>query len=276
MFVICSDCVCIILMVLIHLYTQGLSMKKRLFQELFSKAEKQSGKNTKHGLSNHLEKTFTDDLKFPVSKITFVRYFEKYMDGSESITNNPNTELLNTISEYLDYKSYEDYVTKNDLKIDDATLLEDTKDTHYLENGFTKNNNALHFIKIHKWTLIIGMLLSIGFFSFYNINKQQWMVWDGDHYIETAFETEQFNLGQLKLYNKDRITNFYKIEVNCDTPFFNQDGKATIWYGKNSRKELEYFTSYGLHPETGKTLDPITTYMIKKHICVKGKLDSGE
>jgi len=42
-----------------------------------------------------------------------------------------------------------------------------------------------------------------------------------------------------------------------------------IWYGRNIKKELEFFTSLGLHPETGKTLDPITDYMIKKYACPK-------
>ena len=30
---------------------------------------------------------------------------------------------------------------------------------------------------------------------------------------------------------------------------------------------LQYFTALGLHPETGKTLKPITQYMIDKYIC---------
>ena len=39
-----------------------------------------------------------------------------------------------------------------------------------------------------------------------------------------------------------------------------------ILYGKNAAKEYEYFTHPGLHPETGKTLKPISRYIIKKYI----------
>ena len=45
------------------------------------------------------------------------------------------------------------------------------------------------------------------------------------------------------------------------------DGSERLWYGKNKNKELEYFTAFGKHPETGKTLKPITKYMIAKYIC---------
>ena len=49
--------------------------------------------------------------------------------------------------------------------------------------------------------------------------------------------------------------------------FTSKKGDVKIWYGKNIVKELEYFSLLGVHPETGKTLKPITEYMIKKHIC---------
>ncbi len=71
----------------------------------------------------------------------------------------------------------------------------------------------------------------------------------------------------LKLYNADRIEHFRKIDPNCETDFFKNDGTEMLWYGKNKSGELEFFTSVGLHPETGKTLKKITKYIIKKYIC---------
>ncbi|WP_339609501.1 hypothetical protein [uncultured Planktosalinus sp.] len=73
--------------------------------------------------------------------------------------------------------------------------------------------------------------------------------------------------GQLKLYNEDRIAHFKKIEADCDTPYRTADGNALVWYGKNKEGALEYFTSHGLHPETGKTLKELTLYMFEKHAC---------
>ena len=93
------------------------------------------------------------------------------------------------------------------------------------------------------------------------------MIWDNDHYVEVKFDIEKYNISQLKYYKEERIKFFKRIEPDCNYEFFSSDGSVMVWYGKNAKKELQYFTDYGLHPETGKTLKPITDYMINKYIC---------
>jgi len=93
------------------------------------------------------------------------------------------------------------------------------------------------------------------------------MIWDSTGYKEVHFDKEKYSLNQLKLYDENSINNFHKITPSCDTVFFNQDTTVRLWYGKNTDGNLEYFTSLGLHPQTNKTLKPITPYMIKKYIC---------
>jgi hypothetical protein len=98
-------------------------------------------------------------------------------------------------------------------------------------------------------------------------NETRWMVWQDDHYVEVAFDSQTYYINELKLYKEDRILHFREISVTCDTIFFDKNGDVKFWYGKNTDKALEYFTALGLHPETGKTLKPITKYMIDTHIC---------
>lgn len=242
-------------------------MKELLFKQLYEKAEKQTGNSTKHGMSSHLEKVFTDTLKFPVNKITFVRYYEKYLEKNADISNNPNTDLLNKISEYIGYKNYEDYITKNSFESGEFT--KEKLSSHH-NNSIRKSNRNNHFVSIlkdNRVAIIIFGLIIIAFISFYSINKQRWMIWEKNNYIEVDFDDDSYNVGKLKLYSEERVTNFKQIQVDCNTVFFTDDGHAKIWYGKNSKKEIECFTSYGLHPETGKALNPITLYMIKKYIC---------
>jgi hypothetical protein len=93
------------------------------------------------------------------------------------------------------------------------------------------------------------------------------MVWDENQYIEVKFDLDRYDVNQIKIYKDDRIDFFKKVITDCNTNFFSEDGTVQIWYGKNKNKELEYFTSFGLHPETGITLKPITQYMISKYIC---------
>ncbi len=238
-------------------------MKRKLFQEAFRKAENQCGNNTKHGLSSHLENFFTDDLKFSVSKMTFVRYYEKYVEEGNGSSSNPSADLLNKISEYLDYKNYEDFVSKNNSQKGREILTK----SYSSDEEKNKVNILNVFFKKNRITIIISSLLLFCFFVFYSINKERWMIWNNNHYMEVKFNLEKYNLGKIKSYNEERIKYFKLIVPDCSTEFFGLNNEVKIWYGKNHKKELEYFTALGLHPETGKTLDPITTYMIKKYIC---------
>lgn len=93
------------------------------------------------------------------------------------------------------------------------------------------------------------------------------MIWEVDHYEEVSFDPKKYGIGKLKLYKKERILYFKKIEGTCEYTYFDTEGEVRVWYGKNHTGKLELFTSLGLHPETGKTLKPITKYMIRKYIC---------
>jgi hypothetical protein len=240
-------------------------MKKKIFQEAFIKAENQCGNNTKHGLSNHLEKVFMDDLKFSVNKITFVRYYEKYIENNGKGEGNPNSDLLNKIAEYLGFINYEDFVSQNNLTNKERNFVE----MNFQNESSKKNNLIKVFIKKNRVTILVSCLLLIGFTLYYSFNKQRWMIWEENQYKEVKFDTEKYNIGELKLYNQERIKYFKKVTPDCNTEFFSSNGEVKIWYGKNKKKELEFFAALGLHPETGKTLDPITLYMIKKYICKK-------
>ena len=157
-------------------------------------------------------------------------------------------KVINGLCKFLGYDNYEDFV---------ASL-----------GGKNFGQAFVSFLKGNKAVLIIIFLLVAGMSIYYFANRQCYMVWEKDHYVEVTLDPKKYSLRQLKLCNEDRIENFKKIIPNCETTaFFDLQGNAKIWYGKNSKKELEYFTSYGLHPETGKSLKPITVYMIKKYIC---------
>ncbi|TDD95179.1 hypothetical protein [Flavobacterium cellulosilyticum] len=65
------------------------------------------------------------------------------------------------------------------------------------------------------------------------------------------------------------MDDFKKLSI-CNTTKFFKDGnynKPLVWYGKAvDAKKLDYFNQPGLHPETGKTLKPITKYIYEKYI----------
>jgi hypothetical protein len=225
-------------------------MHKNLILQAFKKAElsrkergekKPSAVNIAEDISDYIEKS----KKFQLGERSFRDYrneAEKLLYNKEDI-NIKQLKVVNGLCNYLGYN----FVFKN---------------------NYNSNKNKLSiFFKKNKVTLIISSIAIVFIISYTSINQQKWMVWDGNNYIEVKFDTEKYTIGQLKIHNEERIKYFKKITPDCSTEFFDSHGNPKIWYGKNNKKELEYFTDLGLHPETGKTLDPITTYMIKKHIC---------
>ena len=196
---------------------------------------------------------------------------------TESIQSFDALELIAVIINFRlrPYKKYRNGKIENE-EIESVEYISD------LENGkstiVVKPKNKKFFLwyrtmsATNKILLYIGVVMLIAFVSISTKhiikNETRWMVWQEDHYVEVEFDTEKHKVNQLKLYKEDRINLFKKITPVCDsTKFFNEDGSVNIWYGKNRNKELEYFTALGLHPETGKTLKPITQYMIDKYIC---------
>jgi len=166
----------------------------------------------------------------------------KKEDNREVIIKQP--KVVEAMCEYLGFDNYIDFIKQNS--------GEDTK----------QNSKALNFIKNNKLAIIISLVVISGIFMYYSATKQKWMEWKTDHYVEVEFDSDKLSNGTLKLYKEERIKLFKKIVPVCnETRFFNEDGSVKIWYEKNKDKKLEYFTAVGLHPETGKTLKPITIYI---------------
>lgn len=118
--------------------------------------------------------------------------------------------------------------------------------------------------------LLMTVSSGYGLKSIYFPNKDC-MVWVHNHYEAATFETLGFTK-DVKPINQDVLEHFKKIKI-CDTTTFFQNGdknKPLIWYGKSqNKKDCEYFNQPGIHPVTGKTLKPITPYIINKYILKK-------
>ncbi|OUL61106.1 hypothetical protein [Flavobacterium sp. AJR] len=141
-------------------------------------------------------------------------------------------------------------------------------------NSFVgKSNEPIPPIKKPYLILLTSIFILSGSFAIWSFNEDEnCMVWNKDHYEEVPCDNVSNTMTLLSpiVMKKEEglISNFKKIEA-CDTTSFFKMGKPCIWYGKSFDGNYEYFTAPGLHPETGKTLRPITQYMIDKHILEK-------
>jgi hypothetical protein len=123
--------------------------------------------------------------------------------------------------------------------------------------------------------LLAGIFAMIGGFTIWNFEDEgDCMVWNKDHYeaVSCDIVSNKMSLVRPIVTKKEEslISNFKKIKV-CDTTSFFKLGKPCVWYGKSFDGNYDCFTSPGLHPETGKTLRPITEHIIKKYLLKKKK-----
>ncbi|WP_123812141.1 hypothetical protein [Mangrovimonas sp. DI 80] len=236
-------------------------MHKTLIVQAFEKAKEQMIVNgtkspSKVAISKELSLYLEDECQFPFGEKSLRNYYNEAqeLENSEADISINQLAVINGLCSYIGYSDYSEF--NNSL----------------CETKPKVTNDNFKFLQQKKLltTSIIGILFIIGFYSYESLssNKQRWMVWDNDHYIEASFDTKLLTDGILKLYKEERIENFKKLDsANCNTSFFNNDGSAKVWYWKTSEGNLELYTALGKHPKTGKTLKPITKYMIRKYIC---------
>lgn len=233
-------------------------MHKTLILKAFEKAEvdrinrgdKKPSLTTK---AEDISSYIAEETGFSLGNKSFRNYRKEATSKKDTNTdiNISQQKVVLGLLKYLGYDNYEAFRNDNpDLK---TKRLNTSKPPSLI----TKNKIAL----------IILSAVILGFILFQYFNTQRWMSWDGKQYIETSFDEEKLEVGILKLYNHNSVINFKKTIPNCDTKFYTESGNANLWYGKNENGDLEYFTTVGRHPKTGKTLKEITDYMIRKHIC---------
>lgn len=238
---------------------------KDLILEAFKKAksylvEKGIQSPSKSGVAEVLSDYIEQECKFQFGERRLRDYYnEALKDEAIEIK---QQAVRDGLAKYLGYENFRDLLiryteTKKDLQ--NKTQSESIEKSKAF---FVKQ-----FLSRNKTTVLIASGCLILFLIINSINKEKWMVWEGNHFVETDFDSHEMEKGQIFLFNENQVARFRKLQPNCETQFFNSEGKELLWYGKNDNGELEYFTDLGRHPETGKTLRPITRYMIKKYIC---------
>ena len=224
---------------------------KEAIEKIKKETEKKQGKlpsNSK--AAQYLSETILNDYGIQYG----ARSIRNVLNEKASI-NQPN--VTEKICQYLGYECYQSFVEKQTSETPQKIVQTEQKQVSY----FKKNKQTMT-ISI---TALILVIFGIKLFS--TNKKQRWMQWKTDHYEEINLNSQNFSTQGLFLLKEDQIKDFKKIEVDCQYPFFDKNKNVKIWYGKNARGKLEFFTSIGLHPETKKSLKPITPYMIKKYIC---------
>ncbi|OUR90936.1 hypothetical protein A9Q87_13460 [Flavobacteriales bacterium 34_180_T64] len=229
-------------------------MHRELIIKSFEEIKRKTNEDTGITPSNFATAKLLSDYIYENHKLSFGErslsmYYKDAIENKVTLIKQP--QVVDAMCNLLGYDNFSDFK-----KIHVKGLSEKRTKT-----------KPLSFLKKHKIVVLICLIAIVTLSVTFLTNQQRWMEWQTDHYVEVEFDSKKISNGSLKIYKEDRILFFKKIQIDCNTEFFKIDGSENLWYGKNSKGELEYFTSLGLHPDTGKTLKKITVYMIKKHIC---------
>lgn len=91
--------------------------------------------------------------------------------------------------------------------------------------------------------------------------KKECMYWNEDHY-EAVFCDKKIQGVNIIALNEDQVQFLRKINRKDTLTIENAKGK--VWYDKNNNI-VQFFTYHGLNPENGKTLKPVTDYILNKY-----------
>lgn len=238
-------------------------MHNKLIKESFEKALQQEAERgilnpSKSRLATILSDYIEENQDFQFGERRLRDYYNEALAEAQVEIKQP--AVLNGLSSFLGYNNYQDFVVRLTENKNDPISLEP-------ENEVGETLRILTFVKKHKISLTITLIAAAVIIFLMVFNQERWMSWDGDNYVETSFDAEKLKSGTLKVYKEDRIANFALLKPECDTQFFNADGNVRVWYSKSKNGKLDFFSGYGLHPISGKTLKPITKYIIDKYIC---------
>jgi len=222
-------------------------MYKEVVIKSFEKGKSEIlGKTTKTQIAEHISIVLLNEYKIQVSGRTLRNLYDEAINISEKKDISISSNYIHELCRYLGYKDYNCVIK---------------------DSNVDSKNKVILYIKKHWFIILICFVTLSSSIGFVNYNPQRWMIWDGNKYVEVNFDSKKYTLNQLKLLDKEKIKNFYKTIPNCQTSFFTEDGIEKLWYSKSKNGDLECYSSLGKHPKTGKTLKPISRYMIKKYIC---------
>jgi hypothetical protein len=128
-----------------------------------------------------------------------------------------------------------------------------------------KSEQKKSILERYKKQLATGAVLcSMGIGLVSLLPKKECMQWNTNHYevVDCTSKSSGFMDSRIPI-NNERL-GLKKLEPKTIKTYF-ENGQPSVWYAKIEGK-IELFNQPGLHPTTGKTLKPITQYIINKYL----------
>ncbi|MBA5792769.1 hypothetical protein H1R17_01865 [Flavobacterium sp. xlx-214] len=194
------------------------------------------------------------------------RPFKKFMHLSKKEVDNLEIEDKDVIEERNNLIAADSInLAEDEFKISSEEVVPSNKKEIIIEKVIPKKNKrSKKIVVISLLSMIVAISLFLNIKSF---TTKDCMIWNGEQYQAISCNERVKGFVETSVPKDEKLINhFKKIKVSNKTSFFDVKGNPKIWYVKNANGTLDFFNAPGLHPETGKTLKPITEYIIEKYI----------
>ncbi|UZT96259.1 hypothetical protein ODZ84_13600 [Chryseobacterium fluminis] len=261
--------------------------KRFLVKTVFEKAKNEISRGNKSSIASYLSSLFEERYGFEREERAYVRYYKSLVQ--ENTDYNIDDLALDYLSKYIRYDNFEDFCNKINIENDDLKtftlsfndiseklqqIIITVTPTVLLPDFIKKNGLGILEMTFVLLLVTGGVMFSngkkgdgqvpigLGFLSTGKSGlKKDYMYWDGDRFIATDSsdlgpQKEVIPMKEYDFKYLQRITRPDTLTVD------NASGK--VWYDK-SNGDVDFFTSFGINPETGKTLKEATDYMLAQH-----------
>lgn len=258
-----------------------LPEKKRLLEEVYEKASSTTTETSFNGILLHLERTLEDDFE-PLSYKSFENYYKTIVENDEDY--NIKRPILDNLSRYLEYDNFKEYcagwktiehtiqqaISKIMITIINKPIF--TLPKFLQQNGPGIVEMAFVLLLVSGGVVFSSNKVSppIGFLSGWGTAavEKKYMYWDEDRYMAT----DSSHLGpQIEVMPMERNVFIYQKKITRPDTLSVENAMGKVWYNK-SNNQIEFFTSFGKHPENEKTLKSVTPYILDNYAGINAEL----
>lgn len=256
--------------------------KRFLVKTVFETAKNSLPRGSKSSISTYLSSFLEEQYGFERDERSYTRYYKKLIE--ENTDYNIDDLALHYLSKYIGYNNFEDFCDRVNLENDDSKTFSlsfkeiseklqqiiITVSPTVLLPDFIKKN-GLGIVEMTFVLLLVsgGVVFSsskkapLGILSLWGTpaTEKHYMYWDKDRFIATDSsyinpQTEVIPMDPTKFVYQKKI-------MRPDTLTFD-NAAHKVWYDKTNN-QVEFFTSFGKHPENGKTLKEATEHIIETY-----------
>lgn len=217
-----------------------------------------------------------ESLRKSIEKCEISRFrpIRSFLLGEKNSENRTRIEMAAIIVDYTPrpYKRYSQIGDYKEIEASNSQKVEKGEIVNYIidSKGLIKKNVIFKDWKsVKKAGFIIMILISLSFMT-YTVKEivfpsKECMQWKVNQYEPVDCSNQKLGIGQWDLIVPidENTMKLKKLDSKKKLDFFKNE-KPIVWYSKEDGV-IELFNQPGFHPETGKSLKPITNYIIEKY-----------